>query len=172
MQTTKRYTNATFTKRIDHEGGAKRGAAKMPSPAICPKCDSVYSNGYWTARKQLSPEMKFRDWTPEEKVKCPACRQKEAGVAGGYVRLSGKFYRDHADEIENLISNEVERAGESNPLSVVIAKRENAGVMTIETSTEHLAERLGHALRKAYSGEVDFDFSHENKVVRVVWHRD
>jgi hypothetical protein len=40
------------------------------------------------------------------------------------------------------------------------------------TTTEHSAERLGHALEKAFKGKVRYDFSHENKLAHVYWRRD
>jgi hypothetical protein len=47
-----------------------------------------------------------------------------------------------------------------------------SGRITITTTTEHLAERLGQALEKAFGGKVRYDFSHENKLARVYWRRD
>lgn len=44
--------------------------------------------------------------------------------------------------------------------------------LTITTTTEHLAKHLGHALKRAYAGDVRYDFSHENKPARVYWHRE
>jgi hypothetical protein len=44
--------------------------------------------------------------------------------------------------------------------------------LTVTTTTEHLAQRLGGMLEKAFGGEVRYDFSHENKLARVSWHRD
>jgi len=35
-----------------------------------------------------------------------------------------------------------------------------------------LAQRLGHALEKAFGGSADYDFSHENKLARVNWQRN
>jgi hypothetical protein len=42
----------------------------------------------------------------------------------------------------------------------------------VSTTTEHLAQRLGHALEKAFGGSVEYDFSHENKLARVSWRRE
>jgi hypothetical protein len=50
--------------------------------------------------------------------------------------------------------------------SLVMAK------LTVTTTTEHLAQRLGHAVEKAFGGNADYDFSHENKLARVSWRRD
>lgn len=44
--------------------------------------------------------------------------------------------------------------------------------MTITTTTEHLAQRLGHALARSFAGKVRYGFSHDNKVTHVWWRRD
>jgi len=44
--------------------------------------------------------------------------------------------------------------------------------LVLSTTTEHLAQRLGPALEKAYDGQLEYDFSHENKLARVTWQRD
>jgi hypothetical protein len=60
-----------------------------------------------------------------------------------------------------------------NPLGKIISIQEDTdGRLVVTTTTEHLAQRIGHAVEKAFSGEVRFDFSHENKFARVYWHRD
>jgi len=44
--------------------------------------------------------------------------------------------------------------------------------LMVTTTTEHLAKHFGRALKRAYTGDVRYDFSHENKLARVYWHRD
>lgn len=51
-------------------------------------------------------------------------------------------------------------------------EKDKRGRVTVTTTTEHLAQRLGHALEKAFDGEVRYDFSHENKLAHVYWRRD
>jgi len=71
------------------------------------------------------------------------------------------------------LHNEAERAAEDNPLARIMeSKPETTDQLTITTTTEHLAQRLGHALEKAYDGKVRYDFSHENKLAHVYWQRD
>jgi hypothetical protein len=48
---------------------------------------------------------------------------------------------------------------------------ETENQLVVKTTTEHLAQRLGHALEKAFDGDVCYDFSHENKFARVYWER-
>lgn len=48
---------------------------------------------------------------------------------------------------------------------------ETENQLVVKTTTEHLAQRLGHALEKAFDGDVRYDFSHDNKFARVYWER-
>ena len=172
MNSTKRYTDQTFTKRVDHEGGARRAAKKLSEPAFCPRCESLYSDGHWLSPSIARENAKHEHWRPATEVICPACKQIENHIVGGYVTMSGGFIVKHHDEIIDLIENEANRAAEDNPLSRVMQLSDSGDRTIVETTSEHLAQRLGHALNKAYSGEVKYDFSHENKVARVNWHRD
>jgi hypothetical protein len=109
---------------------------------------------------------------PETRIVCPACKQAGEGLVGGYVHIDGEFLGSHRGEITSLISNEVRRAAEDNPLSKIMSWNDEPESVEIETTTEHLAQRLGHALEKAFDGKTTYKFSHENKVARVNWHRD
>jgi len=78
----------------------------------------------------------------------------------------------HRADIEALLHNEAERAREDNPLHQILGwEDDGTGGLLVTTATEHLAQRLGHALEKAYDGQVHYGFSHENKLARVWWHR-
>ncbi len=172
MKSNKRYTTQTFKKRVDHEGGLHRTAHKLEEPAFCHKCNSVYSDGRWVTEGIAQENAKHKHWRPANPTTCPACKQIENGTVGGYVSISGNFLKEHRTEIHNLIENEAGRTLEDNPLSRVMNLREKVDRLIIETTTEHLAQRLGHSLKKAYAGEVSYDFSHENKGARENTHRD
>jgi hypothetical protein len=140
----------------------------MPEPAVCPQCGSIYKNKRWTAGNTV------RVTEGESRVvTCPACKQAKAGEARGFVFLDGSFFVAHQNDIENLLKNETERAAEDNVLARILEWRRRDGhKLTLTTTTEHLAQRLGHAVEKAFGGEVKYDFSHENKLVRVSWTRE
>ena len=104
---------------------------------------------------------------------CPACVQQRTGEPRGFVYLDGAFFVAHHEEIEQLLRNEAERAAEDNPLARIMEwKRGDLHKLTLTTTTEHLAQRLGHALEKAFAGRAHYDFSHENKLARVNWQRE
>jgi hypothetical protein len=173
MPEKKKYTNATFTKRVDHEAGRHRPARAQSEPAVCEECGAVYADRRWTAKQTGSEVKKHKHWRPPTMTVCPACQQQRTGEPRGFVYLDGSFFDAHHEEVEQLLSNESERAAEDNPLARIMEwKRGDGHKLTVSTTTEHLAQRLGHALEKAFAGRVKYDFSHENKLARVNWLRD
>jgi hypothetical protein len=173
MSEKKKYTNATFTKRVDHEAGRHHTERAASEPRVCGKCGSVYADRRWTAAETERKNSQHEHWRPARITVCPACKQKQSGVPGGFVYLDGAYFAEHRAEVERLLRNEAGRAAEDNPLAQIMDWESGAdGKLTVTTTTEHLAQRLGRALEKAFSGEVRYDFSHENKLARVTWERN
>lgn len=171
MPNKKKYTNATFTKRVDHEAGRHRPSRAINEPTTCDECGAVYANRRWTAAEP-GPVIDLKK-TPARLTVCPACLQQRTGEPRGFVYLDGTFYDSHQKEINQLLRNEVERAAQDNPLARIMTSQPDDGhKLTVTTTTEHLAQRLGHALEKAFGGNVHYDFSHENKFARVNWQRE
>lgn len=169
MKSTKKYTNLTFTKRVDHEAGhAPR--ARGNEPAICTECRAVLDKGRWALAEPT--EIILFEERGARKTVCPACLQIRKGEPAGFVFLDGNFLAEHREEIENLLQNEADRAAENNPLARIMKWENAGGKLTVTTTTEHFAQQLGNALNRAYGGDVRYDFSHENKLARVYWHRD
>ncbi len=145
-----------------------RGASKKVS--VCSGCRAVYMNKRWYADEALfisslgSPDT--------VKMACPACLKIRDGFPGGIVTLKGDFVLPHKQDLMNLIKNEEARARGFNPLERVMSIRENGhGNMVISTTNEKLAQRLGRAIKKAFHGEVTYQWSHDNKLARVDWER-
>lgn len=173
MKGKKRYSNVTFSKRVDHEAGRHRPAHAPPEPAVCKECGAVYVNRRWVTAEGALKTHKPAHWRPPVETVCPGCKRRAEGVPSGFVYLDGTFLAAHREEIEHFLEKEAERAAEDNPLAKVMGKQIGEdGVLTVTTTTEHLAERLGQSLQKAFGGKVQYDFSHENKLARVYWHRD
>jgi hypothetical protein len=172
MRSNKPFTNKTFTKRVDHDGGRHRTVRAIGEPAVCKDCGAVYANRRWTAA-QIMGGNKYQGKRPAEMTICPACKQASSGEPRGFVYLDGDFFVGHRKDIQSLILNEAKRAGEDNPLARILELKEHEGhKLTVTTTTEHLAQRLGHAVQKAFGGDVQYNFSHEDKISRVSWQRD
>lgn len=170
MRGNKRFTNATFTKRVDHEAGRHRGPRAISEPAVCRDCGAVYVNRRWQI--PAGPALTQVKQQAVRLIVCPACVQMRNGVPRGFVYLDGAFYVAHQQEIEQLLRAEAARAQGDNPLARIMEfTRGKDHKLTVSTTTEHLAQRLGHALEKAFAGHTQYDFSHENKLARVSWQR-
>ena len=173
MPAKRKYSNATFTKRVDHEAGRHRPARAGREPAVCEDCGAVYATRRWTAVNSDSGSDEHKHGPTPNLTVCPACVQIRTGEPRGFVYLDGAFFVTHHEEIEQLLRNEAKRAAEDNPLARVMELKPGDGhKLTVTTTTEHLAQRLGHALEKAFGGSVHYDFSHENKLARVNWRRE
>jgi hypothetical protein len=170
MRTTKRYTNVTFTKRVDYEGGTHRPPKAVSGPKICRTCGAVYVRRRWLPK--TDPRAEALGAGAVETI-CRACSMQARGQAGGFLTISGAFFVAHKTDIERLLHNEELRAVETNPLGRIIGwDRSAPDRLVLTTSTEHLVERLGHALNRAYGGVIEYGFSHGNKFARGTWHRD
>ena len=93
-------------------------------------------------------------------------------MPGGVLKITGGFVWGHKDEILNLIRNESAKALSINPLERIMSMGSSDGAIEITTTNEKLAQRIGKALHKAYSGTVDYRWSGDTKLARVTWRRE
>ena len=170
MLSNKAITNTNFNIRTDFE--VKHSSRKrFHGPASCEECQAVFSNGRWTFDKEVLKTGKFEKIAPQSVI-CPACRQIKSGEPAGFVYIEGNFYVEHKEEIKHLLKNETKRTSQLNPLARIIEWQESETGLTVTTTNVHLAKHLGWSLKRAYDGAVRYDFSHENKSVKVYWNRD
>jgi NMD protein affecting ribosome stability and mRNA decay len=138
--------------------------------AVCQECKSVYAGKRWELPGQAAEDLAKATRIIE--TLCPACRKIKDRAPGGIVELTGAFVHAHESEIVNLIHNENNRAMEINPLERIMDIQKSDGGLTVQTTNEKLAQRIGRAVYKSYSGNVDYKWSEDNKTARVYWHRD
>jgi hypothetical protein len=136
--------------------------------AVCECCSSVYRNKRWYADKRYFKEgVKKRELI---KIVCPACLKMRDNFPGGILTLKGKDILLHKKDLMNLIRNEEERARGLNPLERIMSIKEDGyGNIIISTTNEKLAQRLGREIKKAFHGKVFYQWSHDNKLLRVDW---
>ena len=137
---------------------------------VCSECQSVYSGQRWYLKEQTEAH-KLKNSSVHFTI-CPACRKIRDNLPGGIVHMSGGFIGKHKDDIMNLIRNEGDRAKAVNPLERIMGIDGTDGNYDVTTTNEKLAQRIGRALHKAYSGNVAYKWSEDNKLVRVSWQRD
>lgn len=151
-------------------GDPYRDNASIPEPSICQRCKAVWSKGKWSLDPALRKEVER--WNKPRPVICPACRRIEDSYPGGILHLKGDFLNDHKEQILKTIKNEEEAILRRNPLERIISLEDRDEGITIQTTSEKLAQRLGKVINKACGGDLDIRFSHQEKLVRVYWSRD
>jgi NMD protein affecting ribosome stability and mRNA decay len=145
-----------------------QGPAKV---TVCSECKSVHHDQRWYLEEQAKETLKEKRDVLTYSV-CPACAKIRDKMPGGIVKLLGGFLGAHREEILNLIHNESDKAKQSNPLERVMDIETVPTGMDVLTTNERLAQRIGKALHKAYSGDVSYSWSQDTKLARVTWQRD
>jgi hypothetical protein len=172
MRSNKCHTKQAFTEHVGRE--AKMHTLRNArEPAVCADCGNVYADGRWRKPGPARDGAKQPHFRAAQTTLCPDCKVIRGAQPRGYVTLSGEFVGAHREEIEELLINVAVAVKERNPVARITGWDESkADELTVTTTTPRLARRLGHALRKAYEGDVRYDFSHGNKLAHVWWRRD
>lgn len=137
--------------------------------SICKECHAIYRGKKWFIEEEMYKANIKKKTT--NTVVCPACLKIRDNFPGGIVTLKGGFLKSHEDEILNLVRNEGDKSLRDNPLERIMSINKNKGVMEIQTTNEKLAQKIGKAVYKAYSGELEYKWSEQNKFARVNWNR-
>jgi NMD protein affecting ribosome stability and mRNA decay len=146
---------------------AQKEAGKEVS--YCRKCGLIYHQKRWVMNQE---ELERVKGDPSAvKITCPACQKMQDNVPGGYLTLSGDYLLKHESEILELIKNTEEKSRNKNPLGRIMEIRQENNVLTILTTEDKIAQKLGRDIYKAHSGELHYQWSHTEKYVRVNWTR-
>lgn len=142
----------------------------LPENTVCKQCGAVHTADRWYLKGEVPVDKVFRPVA--QKTICPACRKQADRFPGGVLTLTGSFLSHHMEEILNLIRNESSKAQSDNPLERIMDMQTDGDEMVVTTTNEKLAQRIGRAIHKAYSGKIDYQFGEDNKQARVNWHRE
>jgi NMD protein affecting ribosome stability and mRNA decay len=137
--------------------------------AACTECHALYQRRHWF----FDPEAYFRETmqSSTQMVLCPACQKIRDRYAEGQVTLHfSPFLQTHKEEILRLIHNEEERAKGNNPLGRIIEISESDKGLSVTTTNEKLAQRIGRMLKSTYQGQTTYQWS-ESKYLSVEWQR-
>jgi NMD protein affecting ribosome stability and mRNA decay len=136
--------------------------SKISEPTRCKKCTAVYIKGRWTWEKVTE--------NVNESV-CPACRRIADNYPAGIIELRGGFFREHREEVINLIKNTEIQEKTAHALERIITMTEKPDVTVVKTTGIHLARRIGEALSRSYKGDYSFQYLDADKGIRVNWER-
>lgn len=163
------YKQTHKKKRSGPDPYLPKGASKKTS--ICEGCHSVYKNKRWYAEPDVYDKALAAGGVAA--IVCPACAKIRDDFPGGIVTLRGGYVLPHKEALMHLVKNEESRARKNNPLErVMTIKEDGYGNIVISTTNEKLAQRIGRSIKKAFRGDVDYHWSHDNKLARVDWTRE
>ena len=141
----------------------------LKEASVCKSCGALYQNKRWyvdeAERKKVSSE------AGSNMVVCPACRRVEDGNPAGIVTLSGAYLSQHVSDILNAVKHVESRSLLKNPLGRIMEIKQDQNTVTIATTEDKLAQKLGREIYKAHHGELHYHWNHEQNFVRVNWQR-
>lgn len=134
-----------------------------PDGTICKGCGIVYRNKRWQLESTLSEH--------SGEVFCPACKRLQGQDPAGVVTLSGPYLAEHWDEILNTVKQQEEKHRGKNPLGRIMEIKEEDGQIVVTTTEDKLAQKIGREIYKSKRGELRYQWSHDQRLVRVDWTR-
>ena len=136
---------------------------------VCNGCRAIYRNKRWStgdpSMVDTSGEMTGNE------LLCPACQRMHDHNPAGIATFAGAYLVAHEDEILNAIRNEEAKTRTKNPLARIMEIRQEGNELTVLTTDEKLAEKLGRDIFKAHSGDLAFQWTKAANFVRVNWSR-
>lgn len=149
---------------------AAPAARKTPisEPAICDRCGSVLVRKSWRRNHHLSEKMLAAvTWTI-----CPACRQVDQAMGQGKVVIRGAYTDEESALIRRRIENVANRAAGTQPQRRISSVEETgAGGLEIITTSQKLAHRIVHELKKVFGGQVAYQWSDDGSLL-ALWERE
>ena len=135
-----------------------------PDGTFCKGCGIVYRNKRWQM-ESIPPSQHSGE------VFCPACQRIQGEDPAGVVTLSGPYLAQHREEILNSIKQQEAKHRVKNPLGRIMEIKEEDGLITVTTTEDKLAQKIGREVYKSQKGELHYQWSHDQRMVRVEWMR-
>lgn len=146
---------------------SERRSGRLREPTLCKRCGALFSDRQWRQRHRATHALLGRAaW-----VECPACRQAGGGEYWGRVLVRGPFARANEAVIRQRIRNVEARARFTQPQRRVVSADRSADVLEVLTTSQKLAHRIVHELKKLFRGRATYRWSDDGSLF-AVWERD
>ena len=150
-------------KSVAAEGRLGRSA----EPVVCEQCGAVLVNRTWRRDHRVTHTLLERaTWKS-----CPACRQAQGQEYLGRVLIRGAFVAGNEDVIRRRVSNVAARAEFTQPLRRVVSVDRIEDGLEVLTTSQKLAHRIVHELKKAFRGRASYDWSDDGSLL-ARWDRE
>ena len=148
-----------------HAGEARAGRPREPS--ACERCGAVFMRRTWRYGHPVRLATLDRaHWTV-----CPACEQVSRSEGQGRILVRGRFAEAHEAEIRARIRNVAARALSTQPERRVVSVERQGDVLEVLTTSQKLAHRIVHELRKTFRGRAAYCWSDDGTLF-ATWRRE
>lgn len=153
----------------DEKKPAGAGHARRPQePTVCERCGAVFARQTWRRDHPVNHALLARAaWAV-----CPACRQARAQEYFGRVLIRGAYAAANEEAIRARIENVTAHAGFTQPQRKLVSVERQNGEIEVLTTSQKLAHRIVHELKKAFGGRATYKWSDEDGSLYAVWQRD
>jgi NMD protein affecting ribosome stability and mRNA decay len=139
---------------------------RLPEPSGCERCGAIFSRRVWRRRRKATGALLEKiKWTT-----CPACKQASAGVGQGRVLIRGPYAELHEEAVRRRIENVAARAAFTQPERRVSSIERREGTLEVLATSQKLAHRIVHELRKAFGGRASYAWSDDGTLF-ATWQR-
>ncbi|MHB8894033.1 MAG: BCAM0308 family protein [Candidatus Geothermincolia bacterium] len=138
---------------------------------LCPKCGAIWDGERWVPEPDEALRKEFEKKHHCAEL-CPGDLRIEKKQVEGIVTLKGKFLASHKLEINNLVGRVARDARKRNVAARILQSVEDDDTLVLETTDEHLAEKMGKEVEKAFKGALEIKWQKKDTFARVNWHRD
>ena len=136
-------------------------------PTVCARCGAVFVRKTWRHDHALSDEqIEHRNWGF-----CPACVQVSRREGQGLLVIQGAEAIRNEDAVRHRISNVAARAEKTQPERRIVSIDAGERGLEVITTSQKLAHRLAHELKKAFGGRVAYAWSDDGSLF-ATWNSD
>lgn len=161
-ETASRDLRGTRTGRL---GALPNNAQHYDDPTICETCGALYTRKTWRQGRTLThAKMENAAWAT-----CPACTQKSSQTGYGRLILRGV---DSAGvgAVRRRVRNVAARAAFTQPEHRIVSMENVPGGMELLLTSQKLAHRVIHELKKAFGGRAAYRWSDADNSLYATWH--
>jgi hypothetical protein len=145
---------------------AEATSGRLAEPSACERCGAIFSRRVWRRPRKVTAALLERaEWTT-----CPACEQAKAETGFGRILVRGPYAATHDPAIRRRIANTTARAAVTQPERQLSSIERRGDVLEILTTSQKLAHRIVHELKKAFGGRASYAWSDDGTLF-ATWQR-
>ncbi len=157
----------SLSRKGTQTGKSSTRAAKTPTQerTVCARCGAVFLRRTWRRGRKLTDSALARaTWKT-----CPACEQVESSEYCGRVIARAADIESIEAEIRRRVHNIAERAEFTQPQHRVVSISRDGLTLEVLTTSQKLAHRIAHELKKAFGGKTSYTWSDRDGTLLATW---